>query len=250
MILIILGIIFAVLPIFINNPRFITEDRDISSNNNGEKNFDNVNLQISAVSGNIHIDGNSGWLDFRNDGNCTGNGTYTEPYIIEDLIINGILIEDSDVYFRIENCTIYNSYWRYGGILLTNVSNSQLINNNSTSHYRGISLSLSKNNTISGNTINKNYHGIDLYYSNENIISGNTANYNICGIFLDRSNYSIVSGNNLIGNDFCINETDCEGNVFENNICRKESSISGYNLFFLFAFIIGVIILIRKKIKS
>jgi len=160
------------------------------------------------------------------------------------------LIEDSDVYFRIENCTIYNSYWRHGGILLTNVSNSQLINNNSTSHYRGISLSLSKNNTISGNTINNNYLGIDLHYSNENTISGNTANYNIYGIFLDRSNYSIVSGNNLIGNDFCINETDCEGNFFENNICRMEPQISGYNLFFLFGFITGIIILIRKKIKS
>jgi len=60
MILIILGIIFAFPPIFINNPRSITKDRDISSNYKGEKNFDNDNLQISAVSGNIHIDGNSG----------------------------------------------------------------------------------------------------------------------------------------------------------------------------------------------
>ena len=61
-------------------------------------------MNISAVSGKIHIDGNSGWDAFKAAGNCTGNGTYSMPYVIEDLVIGDgglgscILIENSDVY--------------------------------------------------------------------------------------------------------------------------------------------------------
>ncbi len=204
-------------------------------------------LEISTISGKIHIIGNSGWVDFRNAGNCTGSGTYSDPYVIENLVTNGILIENSSVYFKIENCVVHNSYWRYGGILLVDVNNSQLINNDSSSHHKGISLLLSNNNTISGNFLNNNYQGIDLWYSNNNVVSGNSANNNSYGIFLERSNCSIISGNNFIGNDVCIKETDCEGNIFENNICRGESRIPGYNLLFLFTILIGVIMLIKKK---
>ncbi len=73
-ILIILGIFFAFLPIFINNPRFTTKNSYITSNYNGKFNHDN--LKITSVSGKIHIDGNSGWAAFKAAGNCTGNGTY------------------------------------------------------------------------------------------------------------------------------------------------------------------------------
>lgn len=209
--------------------------------------FNSENLEISTISEKIHIIGNSGWVDFRNAGNCTGSGTYTDPYVIENLVTNGILIEHSDVYFRIKNCMVYNSYWRSGGILLTYVNNSQLINNDSSSHFKGISLLLSNNNTISGNFVNNNYRGIELHYCNDNVVMGNTANNNSCGIFLKRSNYSLVTGNNLIGNEVCFDEFDCEGNFFEYNICSEEPLIGGYNLLFPFCALIGIIILIRRK---
>lgn len=125
-IIIVFGILFAFIPIFINNPRFITRDRDIPSNYNDE--FDQDILKISAVSGKIHIDGNSGWAAFKAAGNCTGSGNYTHPYVIENLVIDGvesgscIWIENSNVYFKIENCSLYNSGYQNSGIQLINVT--------------------------------------------------------------------------------------------------------------------------------
>ena len=83
----------------------------------------------------------------------------------------------------------------------------------------GIYLSGCNYNTISGNIANNNYCGIILKYSNYNTISGNTANNNRYGIILRDSNYNTISGNNLIGNDECIVEDNCEGSVFNNNDC-------------------------------
>ena len=81
----------------------------------GDISLKNLNLKSSKISKKIYIDGNQGWIDFRNAGNCTGSGTYSDPYIIKDLVIDGessgncILIENSDGYFLIQNCTLYNS---------------------------------------------------------------------------------------------------------------------------------------------
>jgi parallel beta-helix repeat protein len=217
-ILITLGILFAFLPIFINNPRFTARDRDITSNYNNE--FDHENLKLSAVSGKIHIDGNSGWTAFKAAGNCTGNGTISEPYVIEDLEIDGegsgpcIFIENSDVYFRIENCTLYNAGVRISpnpddraGIRLLNVDNSQLINNNCSSNPIGILLESSDNNTISENIVNNNsWIGIRLIIeSDNNIISGNTVNnnttYGLCSFSCFFNNFStnVFKNNNIIG---------------------------------------------------
>ena len=124
---------------------------------------DKENLQISAVSGTIHI--NNNWSATEGAGICTGNGTISEPYVIEDLEINGggsgtcILIENSDDYFIILNCTVTNSgvNWGDGGIKLSNVDNGHLINNSvSSCGYEGIILDSSHNNSIKGNTANNN----------------------------------------------------------------------------------------------
>ncbi|MDX1799156.1 MAG: hypothetical protein R3255_10945, partial [Candidatus Lokiarchaeia archaeon] len=152
MILIILGILFALAPMITINPSLIT-------GNNNVINLDNEYLKISEISGKIHIINNSGWVDFKNAGNCTGSGTYSDPYVIEDLVIdaggsgNCILIENSNVYFKIENCTLYNAGWGSdAGIRLLNVNNSLLIGNDCSSSYLGIDLSNgSYNNTIAGN---------------------------------------------------------------------------------------------------
>ena len=90
-------------------------------------------MKISAVSGKIHIYYN--WSATKTAGICTGSGTKTDPYIIEDLEIDGggsgscILIENSNVYFKIENCMDYNSgnAWADAGIRLYNVDNGKLI---------------------------------------------------------------------------------------------------------------------------
>ncbi|MFX1304970.1 MAG: nitrous oxide reductase family maturation protein NosD, partial [Promethearchaeota archaeon] len=155
------------------------------------------------------------WSVAKDAGICTGYGTYSEPYIIEDLEIDGnnlencIWIESSDVYFIIRNCTTYNSgtgYEELAGIKLSYVSNGQLINNNCSFNNRGIFLyAYSSNITISGNTLNNNrYEGIMLYANcYDNRVSGNTASNNDGdGIQLTTSCYNnLISGNIVNNND-------------------------------------------------
>ncbi|MFX0044152.1 MAG: nitrous oxide reductase family maturation protein NosD [Candidatus Hodarchaeota archaeon] len=203
-ILIFLGIILAFSPIFMNNPRFNTRDRDISANYDDE--FGHINLKTSAISGKIHIDGNSGWLAFKNAGNCTGQGTASDPYNIEDLIIDGgnedncIWIENSDVHFRIENCTVFNAIGtiiNYAGIRLDFVSNGKLIDNIVNDNYYGIRLEESDNNEISGNFANENIHwGMYLDSCDNNIILENYMCYaGDTGIVLSGGEYNFISRN-------------------------------------------------------
>ena len=223
-ILIILGILFTFSPLFINNLKFTNEDPNITSNFNEE--FEHDNLKISAVSGKIHIINNSGWVAFKNDGNCTGNGTYSDPYIIEDLVIDGggsgscILIENSDVYFKIENCTLFNS--DTSGLYLKNVSNGKILNNNCSFNRYGIYTYYSKNNTILGNIANNNsFYGICLKSQcNDTKVVGNRASFNSkIGIYIDGGVYiSHHSYNNLIlNNDVSYNPVEGMRVVFTND---------------------------------
>jgi len=231
-ILITFGILFAIVLMIIVNP-------SLTTGNSKEITFDKEKLKISAVSGKIHIINNSGWVDFRNAGNCTGSGTYSDPYVIEDLVIDGdssgnsILIENSNVYFKIENCTLYNTEWGSdAGIGLLNVNNSQLIGNDCSYSQVGIVLGDVRdygggcdNNTITGNIVNNNRGGMYLFDSYNNTISGNTANNNTwSGIYLVGSNYTVVSGNTINDNNMCginigwgYNNLIVSGNTMNNN---------------------------------
>ena len=216
--------------IFIALPSKIASNLKFNNNSSlysDVSNFDNEYLKISTISGKIHIDNN--WTDAWDAGICTGNGTYSDPYVIEDLVINGtgsgscIWIENSDVYFKIENCTLYNSGYLYAGIRLSVVNNSQLIDNNCSSNLnRGIYLEYSNNNTISGNTANNNWNdGICLEYSNNNTISGNIMNecgLTLFGYFEELSSHNIYATNLVNGKPlyYYLNEINLEPNNFTN----------------------------------
>jgi len=137
---------------------------------------------------------------------CSGNGTIVDPYIIENVTINGdgsgycILITYSNVYFKIQNCTVFNSglYYSNAGIKLENTNNGQLINNTcSNNNNAGINLRKCDNNIVSGNTVNYNYrYGMYLNDCNNNTISGNTASYSgDDGIYFHGGENNIISGN-------------------------------------------------------
>ena len=162
---------------------------------------------------------------------CSGSGYWTDPYIIENVTINGqgsgscIEIKNSDTYFIIQNCTVYNSgsvVWD-AGVMLDNVDNGKIINNNcSDNDGNGICLYDSHNNTISGNNANNNWNGILLYDSDNNTISGNNASNNPYGIFLLFSNKNTLSGNNANNNQngirlFDSNDNTLSGNIASNN---------------------------------
>ncbi|MFX1464568.1 MAG: NosD domain-containing protein, partial [Promethearchaeota archaeon] len=180
-----IGILLALSLLINNNLSFYGKNGYKSTEYSTEINLDNKNLKISKISGKIHIINNSGWVDFKNDGNCTGSGTYSDPYVIKDLIIDGggsgncITIEYSNVYFKIENNILFNSDV---GIKLHHVENGILVDNNCTLNSNGIYSWDSDNNIILENAINENSEGIFLSYSNKNIISGNNASYNDIGI--------------------------------------------------------------------
>ena len=195
--------------------------------------WDNIKVSKFNGSSKIQLFGNSGWDIAKNKGLCTGNGTYYDPYIIKDLVIDAggigscITIQNSDVYFRIENCTLYNSQWAHSnaGIRLYNVDNGTLTNNNCSSNFYGIYLSSSDNNTISGNNAKNNkYFGIDLRYSsNNNNITGNTiSNNGDDGIHLYQVADNTVKGNEINSNSHGIYTYNCDnitviGNTIKNN---------------------------------
>ena len=216
-ILITLGMIFAVSTISNNN---ISDDQTNDGNDiNIQDNTEIKSPKKSAIypESFIHIDGSipDNWSDTVTDNLwCSGDGSWGNPYIIENVTINagssgsGIFVNNSkNVYFIIRNCKV--SYAGSGawesGIKLENTNNGTLTNNNCSCNGRyGILLRNNcDNNTISGNIAsnigyNNQMYGIYLIeYCDNNTISGNTANGNLFNgitLFTDCDD-NIISGN-------------------------------------------------------
>lgn len=168
LILITLGIVF-VLPSISN--------RDLNLNTGNYRNEVNIDvLKTSLVSGRIHIDNN--WSDAKIAGLCTGSGNSSDPYVIEDLVIDGgglgsgILIENSEDYFKIENCTISNcgSDFYDSDIELTSANNGNLTNNRALNLDSFGLIIYKSNNTIVVNNIFKCERGISVRFSESNVI--------------------------------------------------------------------------------
>ncbi|MFW9866750.1 MAG: nitrous oxide reductase family maturation protein NosD [Candidatus Thorarchaeota archaeon] len=142
---------------------------------------------------------------------CSGSGTIGDPYIIENVTIDGqystscIEIRNSNVYFEIRNCTLYQGGYYLSlfdpdaGIRLDHVTNGVLANNNCSSNiYDGIYLFSSNDITVSGNTVTNNFKGIHLDYSDNNDISGNIIQNNIeYGIYIEWSDSNTLHDNNM-----------------------------------------------------
>ena len=160
-----------------------------------------IDIKSSSISPRIHIDGNSGWLDFKNAGNCSGDGTSSNPYIINFFEIDGggsdtcILIENSNAYFFITNCTL--NYCTDAGIKLYNVVNANIENNTVYNDKYGISLERSHDNNIVGNKF-VNKYGIAIRDSHNNRFYMNdlvSTNYNA---YFDRNSTFIWNTINKI----------------------------------------------------
>jgi parallel beta-helix repeat protein len=178
----------------------------------------------------ININGNDDFISQATTEGWPGDGTLSTPYIIEKLIITGssginsINIRDTDVYFRIQHCTLSGGEI---GISLTKVNNGYIYNNtvsnnqvgiilwdsstnnviiNNTACYNidaeGIGLHACDNNTIIGNVAYKNNAGILLWDSSiNNVIINNSAySNNIEGIGLHAVDYNIIKGNHAYDN--------------------------------------------------
>ena len=196
-----------------------------------------VQLKSAKISGPIHIYNN--WSAAKAVGICTGNGTYSQPYLIKDLVIEGggsrscILIETSNVHFIILNCTVFNSggpqNFLHAGIYLSFVSNGQLINNSCYSNTNGILLATRyTDNSVTGNYVANNDVGIDTFFEcTSNIFSFNYIVNNNEGISIDSINNDILN-NIAINNGVGISITYCSANNIRKNICNE--NIHGVNI--------------------
>ena len=230
-------LVIAVLALCLNaysEPEFtITQPIDTPSNKSD-------NIKSSETSGPIHISSNQGWIDLKNAGKCTGEGTISEPYVIKDLEIdagysaNCIFIENTDVYFIIKNCSLLYSAGGYNaGIKLDNVENGIMRSNNcSFGNGYGIYVWDSRYNVFYNNNASYNGRGgitltADSLYNNisENIASDNKYS----GItFGGESSYNIINGNianNNYKHGFYFYSADyCN---ITNNVANYNGKVSG-----------------------
>lgn len=192
------------------------------------------------VLSNIFIDNTGGgdytWAEATTEDWCSGNGTWSDPFVIENVTINAnnigsaLLIRDSDVYFRIENCTLYNSgpLWGDAGISLDNVKNGYLVRNNcSFNNENGIYVSYSSHNTtIESNTLNNNtLLGLHVFFSNESSILSNQVNYNGRGARIyDCINHTISNNNFTFNKDYGLHMDNRihDSRVLQNNFSNNE----------------------------
>ncbi|MCG2825753.1 MAG: right-handed parallel beta-helix repeat-containing protein, partial [Thermoplasmatales archaeon] len=155
----------------------------------------------------IYIDGNTAFAENASTEGWAGDGTEGNPYILQNPYItenyninastaHGIYIENTDVYFIIRNCTIYDGKSNQnGGIYFYNVTNGKIDNVTSYNNAYGIYTYSSSNNNINANYVYNNSLGIYLSYcSNNNIVSNCTVYNNYYGVhLLDSSNNQITN---------------------------------------------------------
>ena len=181
----------------------------------------------------IHITNNSDFASQAQHEGWFGDGTLAYPYIIENYGIDGnggpycIWIENTDVWFVIRNCTMWNATnstaepWGTG-IYLKNVTNGTLVNNNcSGNSWDGIYLYYSSNNYITNNNCSCNsQYGIYLDSSSNNYITNNNCSCNSYhGIVLDSSSNNYITNNNCYGNSCGISVSSSSNNYITNNNC-------------------------------
>jgi len=262
----------------------------------GESNIFNWNIDNGFTDPIIIDDSGTGdftWVECINQlAWIYGSGTLSDPYIIELITIDGLnltsclTIRNSNVYFKIQNCTFYNSGDDLydGGIKLVSASNGELIYNNcSFNNANGIILDSCQSIIITENSINNNefsgivlidsnnidiinnkatinsngQYGILLDGSDDNEISNNTINFNQIGIYLINSNNNHIAYNDLLYNILeAINIESGEGNTLEGNLIPREPSEFPFEILIIIL-IIGIVavgitgsVLIIKKRRS
>jgi len=181
---------------------------------------------------------------------CSGSGTWSDPYIIENVTIDGqttarcLTVRNSNVYFIIRNCTLFNSKDDnlYGGIFLENVNNGTIENNNCSNNGRsgmwietcnnititgntlkdngdsGIALRYSHQNNISINTIDNSHNAIIEVISTQNIISENTIDNGWIGVYLSGGNHNNVTDNKIYNNDYSGVVIHSDNNIVSRNL--------------------------------
>jgi parallel beta-helix repeat protein len=143
--------------------------------------------------------------DFTNaSGVVWGNGTATDPYIIEGWDINnggglGIYIYGATVFFIIRNCYLHGSGGG-DGICLSYSSNAKVINNTCFNTFSGMWLETMTGCEVYNNTLLNNKDGIGIYGQCSISIHNNNFSNNI-NDGINIWSYSYGSSSNTIWNN-------------------------------------------------
>jgi parallel beta-helix repeat protein len=181
----------------------------------------------------ISISGNNQFAPFA----ISGNGSINDPYILENYRINasylgvdGICIENTNVYFILRNCTIFGA--NGAGIMLMNVTHGNITNNTLQYNYQGIRLSSAQENNFSRLIVTSCHYGFYLSGSSGNRFYDNQVVNSSSGGFELRysSNSNLLLNNTVIsswdGIEIALYSSD---NIIINNTLKH--NLDGIQLF-------------------
>ena len=218
----------------------------------------NFRMQIprnTVVALPIIINGSDPNQNWTNCSWVSGSGTWNDPFLLQNLFINangseaGIMIEETDQFFQIINCTVFYgglvSYWKdsqgafgynpdSGGIVLISVTNGYLLNDVCLNNTLGINLISSSNNTITLNTCTENFcSGLFAELSASNIFTFNNCTDNDqSGVEIDSSSNNTLLQNYCMDNNFegkllkssylyNLGDVDSSNSLISQNICAE-----------------------------
>ncbi|MEE9115994.1 MAG: right-handed parallel beta-helix repeat-containing protein, partial [Thermoplasmata archaeon] len=143
--------------------------------------FTQVMVRFPSVAGDLSphspilIDGDGNFT--VGNGVTSGNGTSTNPYVIENWDINastadGIVIRNTTAHFVMRNVSLHSGSPGHKGLFIMNVTNGTIHNVTAVYNFIGMSIYLSTNVTISSSHINNNTLGMRMNWSDNSTISG------------------------------------------------------------------------------
>ncbi len=141
----------------------------------------------------------------------SGTGSQNQPYIIENFVIDGnaksdicIDIRNTDAYFIIRNCTIFDGDY-------------------------GINCEFVNNGQFQNNRISSCYTGIYCYYSNNCKSENNIIQWCDDGIYLEHLIHHFMKNNNLDYNEYGV-ETAYVYNLIAINNTANHATFTGFYL--------------------
>ncbi|MFX0098001.1 MAG: right-handed parallel beta-helix repeat-containing protein, partial [Candidatus Hodarchaeota archaeon] len=192
LVFILVGVFFVIL---INASSINPKSQETFINNGVTPNFPDLPISVN---------GNAGLATVAS----SGSGTYDDPYIIEDLIIDGssyaqhlIQVTNTDAYLIIRNCTLFSTTSNFYGIYLGTVQNVMVTNNSISYTYYGVYSSGSANNlTIHDNVISHSRSmGLYLFNTqNANVSRNLVENSTERGIYIATTSTDNVIENNEV----------------------------------------------------
>ena len=170
---------------------------------------------------------------------CTsqGNGSLSNPYIIQDYFINnqtgsGISISNTQVYFSIQHVWVNGTTGASSkGFSFTNVTNGFINNSQSTFNYMGFSLTAGIINFTLQNTVANQNNGYGYNIINANgveLINTTANNYNALQFYFSVDSNLLIKESTATGGSFGFSINSVHNSTFEHNFVSQ----SGYGFAF------------------